>query len=63
MPRTRGKWTLGECPCRVNSSERFNPNASTRIKTSGVFGVATRRIVGPCRHIDKRGLFGDYRLF
>src|SRR5690242_2834566 len=30
IPSTRGKRTLGECPCRVISSDRLSPNALTR---------------------------------
>src|SRR6185503_8259682 len=32
MPSTRGNVTLGECPCRVLSSDRFRPAPRTRTK-------------------------------
>src|ERR1700687_1057606 len=44
MPRTRGNLTLGEWPCRVNSSERFSPNALTRISTSPLCGAGIGRL-------------------
>jgi hypothetical protein len=48
----RGNVTLGDWPKRVKSSERFNPNAFTRINTSPVRGVgigtvSMRRTSGP----------------
>jgi len=33
IPRTRGNLTEGECPCRVNNSERLSPAARIRINT------------------------------
>lgn len=43
MPRMRGKLTPGEWPCRVKSSERFSPKASTRISTSPGCGCGIGR--------------------
>lgn len=39
MPRTRGNLTPGECPWRVKSSERFIPQALTRMRTRPAVGV------------------------
>ena len=46
MPSTRGNVTLGECPCRVLSSDRFRPApfTRTRLQPSRTAGTGSSRI-------------------
>ena len=44
MPSTRGNRTPGEWPWGVNISDRFSPNARTRISTCPGPGTGTGRV-------------------